>query len=208
MIVSPGSDRRSNMASSTALSWSLSSDLKKSKDTSISCASGLEGIRGGSGSNNNHFRSYIADLFVITKNFMLKLCLNYIRTVYNILCLLAWHNFRVLTFSVADPECLSRIPELTFFHPGSRICIKEFKYFNPKKLFISSRKYDSVLFIPDPDLDFLPISDPGSRGQKGTGSRIRICNTGSYPQNRKWGMLLYMLSSGKTRNFFLFIMRT
>jgi hypothetical protein len=25
----------------------------------------------------------------------------------------------------------------------------------------------------DPDLDFLPIPDPGSRGQKGTGSRIR-----------------------------------
>jgi hypothetical protein len=24
-----------------------------------------------------------------------------------------------------------------------------------------------------PDLDFLPIQDPGSRGQKGTGSRIR-----------------------------------
>ncbi len=28
--------------------------------------------------------------------------------------------------SVADP---------TFFHPGSRIRIKEFKYFNPKKMF-------------------------------------------------------------------------
>jgi hypothetical protein len=28
-------------------------------------------------------------------------------------------------------------------------------------------------FIPDPDLDFIPIPDPGSRGQKGTGSRIR-----------------------------------
>ncbi len=31
----------------------------------------------------------------------------------------------------------------------------------------------SGLFIPDPDSDFLPIPDPGSRGQKGTGSRIR-----------------------------------
>jgi hypothetical protein len=29
----------------------------------------------------------------------------------------------------------------------------------------------------DPDYDFLPIPDPGSRGQKGTGSRIRIRNT-------------------------------
>jgi hypothetical protein len=36
------------------------------------------------------------------------------------------------------------------------------------------------MFLPDPDLDldldFLPIPDPGSRGQKGIGSRIR--NTG------------------------------
>jgi hypothetical protein len=32
--------------------------------------------------------------------------------------------------------------------------------------------------IPDPDADFLPIPDPGSRGKKGTGSRIRIHNTG------------------------------
>jgi hypothetical protein len=27
--------------------------------------------------------------------------------------------------------------------------------------------------ISDPDPEFLPIPDPGSRGQKGTGSRIR-----------------------------------
>jgi hypothetical protein len=32
------------------------------------------------------------------------------------------------------------------------------------------------MFILDPDLDFLPIADPGSRSQKGTESRIRICN--------------------------------
>ncbi len=30
--------------------------------------------------------------------------------------------------SVADPGCLSRIPDPTFFHLGSRIRIKEFKY--------------------------------------------------------------------------------
>jgi hypothetical protein len=35
----------------------------------------------------------------------------------------------------------------------------------------------SWLFIPDPDPDFLLIPDPGSRGQKGIGSRIRICKT-------------------------------
>ncbi len=36
------------------------------------------------------------------------------------------------------------------------------------------------MFIPDPDPYFLPILDPGSRGQKGTGSRIRIRNTAYY----------------------------
>jgi hypothetical protein len=37
--------------------------------------------------------------------------------------------------SVADPGCLSRIPDPTIFHFGSRtrIRIKEFKYFNPPK---------------------------------------------------------------------------
>ena len=34
-----------------------------------------------------------------------------------------------------------------------------------------------VSFISDPVLDFWLISDPGSRGQKGTGSRTRIRNT-------------------------------
>jgi hypothetical protein len=33
-----------------------------------------------------------------------------------------------------------------------------------------------IMFIPDPDPDFLPIPDPGCRAQKGTGFRIR--NTG------------------------------
>jgi hypothetical protein len=33
------------------------------------------------------------------------------------------------------------------------------------------------LFIPDPDPDFLPIPDPGSQGQRDTGSGIRIRNT-------------------------------
>jgi len=36
----------------------------------------------------------------------------------------------------------SRIPDPNFFYPGSRIRIKEFKYFNPKNWFLSSRKYD------------------------------------------------------------------
>ncbi len=72
----------------------------------------------------------------------------------------------------------SRIPDPNCLHPGSRIRIKELKYFNPKKTkkwFLSSRKYDPGCSsrIPDPDADFLPITDPGSRGQKGIGSRIQ-----------------------------------
>ncbi len=33
------------------------------------------------------------------------------------------------------------------------------------------------MFFPDSDLDYVPIPDTGFRGQKGTGSRIRIRNT-------------------------------
>jgi hypothetical protein len=73
----------------------------------------------------------------------------------------------------------SRIPDPNCLYPGSRILIKEFKYFNPqksKKGFLSSKKYDPGCSsrIPDPDADFLPsrIPDPRSRGQKGTQSRI------------------------------------
>jgi hypothetical protein len=69
------------------------------------------------------------------------------------------------------------IPDPNFFHPGSRTRIKEIKYFNPKKWFLSTQKYDpcclSRIRLPDPDPDFLHIPDPGSRGQKGTGSRIQ-----------------------------------
>ncbi len=57
----------------------------------------------------------------------------------------------------------SRIPDPNFFHPGSgsRIRIKEFKYFNPKKWFLSSRKYDPGCSFRIPDPDFSPIPDPG-----------------------------------------------
>jgi hypothetical protein len=76
----------------------------------------------------------------------------------------------------------SLIPDPTFFHPGSRIHIEEFKYFNPKKSFLSSRKHDpgcsSRIRIPDPDPDFLPIPDPGVKKATDPGSRIRIRNTG------------------------------
>jgi hypothetical protein len=67
------------------------------------------------------------------------------------------------------------IPDPTFFHPGSdlfpsRIRVKEFKYFNPKKWFLRSRNYDPGCSsrIPDPDFYSSRIPDPG--GQEGTGS--------------------------------------
>ncbi len=75
-----------------------------------------------------------------------------------------------LTLSISDPGT-------EFFHPGPRIHIKEFKKFNPKKWFLSSRKYDPGCLSRIPDPYFLPILNPGPRGEKGTGSRIRIRNT-------------------------------
>ncbi len=82
-------------------------------------------------------------------------------------------------------------PGSDFFHPGSRFrtvsipdpgsASKNLSVLTPKKWFLSSRKYDPGCSsrIPDPDADFYPsrIPDPGSRGQKGNGSRIRIRNT-------------------------------
>jgi hypothetical protein len=89
----------------------------------------------------------------------------------------------LITDSVAEPGCLSRILDPNFFHPGSwvekipgsrvRIRIKEFMYFNPK-LFLSSRTY-----YPWCSSWFLsPTPDPGSRVQKGTGSgsgTLQVC---------------------------------
>jgi hypothetical protein len=74
----------------------------------------------------------------------------------------------------------SRIPDPNYLHPGSSS--KNLSFLTPKnkkKWFISPKKYDPGCSsrIPDPDADFLPIPDPGSRGQKRTQSRIRIRNT-------------------------------
>jgi hypothetical protein len=70
------------------------------------------------------------------------------------------------------------IPDPTFFHPGSRIRIKEFKYLIPKKWFLSSRKYDPG--YPSRMLTFYPfqIPDPGVKKAPDPVSRIRIRNTG------------------------------
>ncbi len=61
--------------------------------------------------------------------------------------------------SVADPDpgCY---PGSEFF--PSRIRIEEFKYFYPKKVFLSSLNFNMIQVVhPDPDPDFLPIPDPG-----------------------------------------------
>jgi hypothetical protein len=82
--------------------------------------------------------------------------------------------------SVADPGCLlnpgsdffpSRIPDPNCLHPGSRIRIKELKYFNPQKN-LSSRKYypGCSSRIPDPDSDFLSIPDLGVKKAPDPGS--------------------------------------
>ncbi len=77
-------------------------------------------------------------------------------------------------FSIPDPGSeffRSRIR--IFFYPGSQIRFKEFKYFNPKKLFLSSGKYDPGCssriqnFYPSriPDPGFKKAQDPGSARQ-------------------------------------------
>jgi hypothetical protein len=63
------------------------------------------------------------------------------------------------------------IPDPKFFHPGSES--KNLSILTQK---IVSKLWEilSGLFFPDPDPDFLPNLDPGSRDQKGTGSGYAI----------------------------------
>jgi hypothetical protein len=66
----------------------------------------------------------------------------------------------------------SRIPDPNCLHPGSRIRIKEFTYFNSKKWFLRSRKYypgcssriRMLTFYPSriPDSGVKKAPDPGS----------------------------------------------
>ncbi len=77
---------------------------------------------------------------------------------------------RIRIFSIPDPN---------FAHPGSRIRIFPFRIPDPlqsiltQKIFFKLSEIWSGLFMPDPDLGPLIFTHPGSRGQKGTGSRIR-----------------------------------
>jgi hypothetical protein len=75
---------------------------------------------------------------------------------------------------MSSSPAVSRIPDQNFFHPGSRIQgqkdfrfprirrIKEFRYLT-QKIVSKFSEILSGMFIPDPDLDFLPsrIPDPG-----------------------------------------------
>ncbi len=77
---------------------------------------------------------------------------------------------RIRIFSIPDPN---------FFHPGSRIQIKEFKYFYPKKWFLCSWKYDPGCSFRIRILTFYPswiqgskkAPDPGS----GSATLARVC---------------------------------
>jgi hypothetical protein len=64
-----------------------------------------------------------------------------------------------------------------FFHPGSRIPIKEFKHYNPNNCFSTLENMVRIVHpesrIPDPDPDFLPIPDSGVKKAPDPGSRIR-----------------------------------
>jgi hypothetical protein len=70
-------------------------------------------------------------------------------------------------------------PDPNFFHPRSRIRIKENEYFNPKKWFLSSRKWDPDCSSRIRILTFYPsrIPDPGVKRAQDPGSRFRIRNT-------------------------------
>ncbi len=82
---------------------------------------------------------------------------------------------RIRIFSIPDPGYrVEKIPD-----PGSGTASKNLSILTQK---IVSKLLEilSRMFIPDPDLDF--FTHPGSRNQKGTGSRIRnIANIFSHP---------------------------
>ena len=100
-----------------------------------------------------------------------------------------WIKYTLHRVSVADPWCLSRIPDPTFFHPGSRIrtdsipdpgsSSKNLSVLTQKNCFQALGNMIRVVHPGSrpPDSVFLLIPDPGSRGQKGTRSRNWIRNT-------------------------------
>ncbi len=94
--------------------------------------------------------------------------------------------FAHVKIRAADMGCFFSDPIFSMPDPGltrSRICVKELKYFQPKKLTPSSQKLDPGCSsrIPDPVSRIFSIPDlvsgPWSRGRKSNRSRIRIRNT-------------------------------
>ncbi len=94
-------------------------------------------------------------------------CGNILHIPFNLCC---WVLYPVFLLFYYYPLCC-----LSLHSCGSRIPIKEFKYFNAKNVSNLSEIW-SGLFIPDPDPDFLPIPDPGVKKEPDPGSRI--CNSG------------------------------
>jgi hypothetical protein len=70
-----------------------------------------------------------------------------------------------------------------FYHPGSRTRIKEFKYFSPKKFFLSSRNYylgcssriRILIFYPSRIRRVKKAPDPGSGTMDGGLKQARNC---------------------------------
>jgi len=113
----------------------------------------------------------------LTSSIQIRICLGQISSDY----IWMFDLGRIQNFSVADPGLLSRNSDPNFFHPGSRvkkipgsrirIHIKELKYLTKKW---------SKIFIPVPDLDFLPIPDPRSQIHGSKRHLIQIRNTAKF----------------------------
>jgi hypothetical protein len=66
------------------------------------------------------------------------------------------------------------IPDPNFFHPGSRIRIKGFKYCNPKNCF---QALGNMILVVHPGSWILIFTHPGSLSKKGTGTLGRRIRT-------------------------------
>ncbi len=87
---------------------------------------------------------------------------SYIQRKYIVLYMVQF--LAMLRIHILDPNFFS-IPA-----PGSRVRIKEFKYFNLNNCFLSSRKYDQGCFYPGSESWF--FTHPGSRIQGSKRHRI------------------------------------
>ncbi len=133
-----------------------------------------------------------------------------IETVLRIRDVYPGSRIRICSIPVPDlGSGVKKIPD-----PGSRIRIriKECKYFQPKKLFLSSRKYDpgSRSQISDQDLDF--FTHPGFRIQRskkapdsGSGSatldRKRLSVWKGADAVRRWGGFKGTVSWDRLKKF-------